>query len=116
MEKNDQKYNGWSNYETWAVGLWLDNDEFTSSFWQDATERIVDEAHTNPKVKSGEWDLQEFASRGLADQLKEEIENSSPLQDASLYSDLLNAAMQAVNWSEIADRLLEDTPTIDQYE
>jgi len=23
----DQSYNGWSNYETWNVALWLQNDE-----------------------------------------------------------------------------------------
>jgi hypothetical protein len=34
MSKNswaigDQKYNGWSNYETWNVALWIDSDENT---------------------------------------------------------------------------------------
>ena len=24
-----KKYNGWSNYETWAVNLWLDNDQYS---------------------------------------------------------------------------------------
>ena len=23
----DQEYNGWTNYETWNVALWLQNDE-----------------------------------------------------------------------------------------
>ena len=23
----DTRYNGWSNYETWNVALWLDNEE-----------------------------------------------------------------------------------------
>ena len=24
---SDKRYNGWTNYETWLVALWADNDE-----------------------------------------------------------------------------------------
>jgi len=29
--KESTSYNGWSNYETWNVALWLDNDYFNYS-------------------------------------------------------------------------------------
>jgi len=25
----NQEYNGWANYETWNVALWMDNDEIS---------------------------------------------------------------------------------------
>ena len=35
---DDQKpgnYNGWANYETWAVKLWFDNEEATYRTWME---------------------------------------------------------------------------------
>jgi hypothetical protein len=43
----------------------------------------------------------------LADQLKEEITDAAPDLGASVYSDLLQAAIDSVNWQEIADNLIE---------
>ena len=42
----------------------------------------------------------------LADQLQEEINGNSPLTEESLYTNLLNEALTAVEWEQIADKLL----------
>ena len=41
---SDTKYNGWTNYETWAVKLWIDNEQGTQLAWQDAAREAWDTA------------------------------------------------------------------------
>ena len=95
-------YNGWTNYETWACKLWIDNDEGSYRYWgaraQDAWDNA--EAHS---VFTKEQD----AAHTLADELREEIEQGAP-QLEGMYADLLTSAISEINWREIAENLLED--------
>lgn len=38
---SNDKYNGWTNYETWCVYNWLDSDENTQEYWRKATLRCL---------------------------------------------------------------------------
>ena len=40
-------YNGWTNYETWNVKLWMDNDESTYHYWQEQTDELWKRAREN---------------------------------------------------------------------
>lgn len=42
MPKKDASYNGWPNYETWNVMLWMDNDEPSYRFYRDWYLRMKD--------------------------------------------------------------------------
>jgi len=105
-DMTDSTYQGWSNYETWLVSLWLDNDQGSYDYWRDRAASFRRGAPTSRNVLEGIWTATEAARFGLADALKEAIVEDSPLEDASVYSDLLNAALYEVNWDEIAGDLL----------
>jgi hypothetical protein len=92
----DEKYNGFTNYETWAVNLWIMNDEGLYQYWEEETQDA-------PDVTT------------LADTLNEWLKDNNPVDTAGLYSDLLNSAISSVNCHEIAGLLWADfKPAEDQ--
>ena len=100
MEHKD--YNGWTNYETWNVKLWLDNEPCTYELQKELAEQAKETA------KVDVWTREETDRFTLADLLKEWVEDNRPDIEASMYSDLLGAALSEVNWNEIAETILED--------
>jgi hypothetical protein len=107
--KELEKYNGWTNYETWAVGLWIDNDEGLQNRTTELANDLFKEAHKDPNVKDKIWSVCETAKFRLADALKEQFEDENPLSDkANVYSDLMNSALGDVDWHEVAEHYLPD--------
>jgi len=91
---SDERYNGWENYETWNVNLWLSNDEGIY-FQVQAVVEAVDKDTDQPQAI-------------LADRIQEFVENCVlPDLGASMASDLLTHALGRVNWDEIARAFLE---------
>lgn len=76
------EYNGWSNYETWLVSLWLDNDRLTYN----ALEAIKAE---NLSVHS------------KAEELEELVRELYEFEPVGIVADFVNAAFGRVNWVEI---------------
>lgn len=100
-------YNGWKNYETWCFKLWLDNDESSHNYWTERAREYHKESLENGR-SNDYWTNEEFAQFNLADQLKEWAEENNPLgDDASMWTDLLNAALSEIDWVEIAQAYLE---------
>jgi len=107
---NDTEYDGWHNYETWAVKLWIDKDEPAYRYWREAASyhwTEWEEPHTNAE-------LSEMTRRALASRLKAEHEEGAP-ELTGPYADLLSAALSEVDWFEIADNMLIEAE-LDGYE
>ncbi len=92
-----EKYHGWTNYETWAVSLWIDNEESSYRYWRQEAKRHQEDC----------GDQVDVVCR-LAAQLKQEISDSAPTDEPTVYSDLLTAALSEVNWAEIAESWLSE--------
>jgi hypothetical protein len=100
----DERYNGWTNYETWLVSLWTDNDEGSYHHKQQLAQQIWDDAQAD-----GTFTRDERATLDLAKSLRTETEDANPLaDDASLWADLMGAALAEVNWHEIGEHLIQD--------
>jgi len=101
-------YNGWRNYETWTVALWLDNERTSYEYWREEARRCQRKAMTDPRVKDGIWTPKEAAMFNLADQLRDELTDGIPLAAPTMYADLLRAALTEVEWQEVAAILLAE--------
>jgi hypothetical protein len=99
---NDRKYNGWSNYETWNVKLWMDNDEGQYNYWRGRAEQAIEESEARDSFTRSE-----VAALLLADELKLEHTENMP-EVTGTYSDLLSGALSDVDWYEIANSIVED--------
>ena len=107
--KHDEKptYNGWSNYETWAVNLWLSNEEGSYRYWTGRTREVIAETADDEDGRS--------ALSRLAEELKESVHEECAIEKASLAGDLMNAVLGEVDWCEIARSLIDDeTPPAPQ--
>lgn len=82
--RRDESYNGWKNYPTWAVNLWLSNDE---GLYRAALEMARNE------ITIG--DLAALYEAWITEDL-------APDLGASFAADLLGYSLAQVDWREIA--------------
>ena len=82
------EHNGYTNKPTWAVCLWINNDESLQS-------QVLALAAGNDKYN--------------VSQLIEHLFTDTyyPLDKASVYMDLLNWALAYVDWIEVAEHFIE---------
>jgi len=83
-QRREFGYNGWTNYETWLVGVW----EFTNYFFDTAMEQEMSEV-------SAEW---------CRDMFDEMVESDMP-RNNGIISDMVNASISEIDWRDIAEHV-----------
>jgi hypothetical protein len=92
-----KSYEGWRNYETWACNLWLTNDEGTYR-------HIRYIADSDLRAQCGD---KAEAVPVLATDIENLIDEFMPSLGANLFGDLLDYAVQQIDFYEIAEAFLD---------
>ena len=92
----DKSYNGWTNWETWNFGLWLDNDEPTHHEINQLIKGSKDVYDLSKK-------LEEWAYGSLDDEY----------MNPSFIMDFVNGAIREINFFEIAEHKIEERDYLD---
>jgi hypothetical protein len=91
-------HQGWSNFETFVVTLWMENEQESQEHWALQARRVSDDTET-----------EEDAVDMLSDVLEHtHLDWVARYQLRGFAADLMSSAMQDVNWREIAEHLLAE--------
>ena len=93
---NKKEYNGWTNYETWLVNLWMDNAEGSQAYWYEIAQESIDEYNEDNEREI--WFHFEDALKSML----EDMVHGPDSTVAFMAADLLNAAISEVDTREIA--------------
>jgi hypothetical protein len=99
-------WTGYTNYETWAVSLWLWTRQEALEYWREAAREARRFALRYPQVREQLRTEEDVARSRLADQMMWEVCGEAPIAEDSLSSDLLRWALAEVEWLEVADEFL----------
>lgn len=91
----DNRYNGWTNYETWLANLWADEAGLNAGAFD-----IF--AMTAEEVQD------QLDDGSIASALQDWFESIWDLPETGFAADAVNAALGAVHWQEIARHWAEE--------
>tara|TARA_Y100000004_G_scaffold188685_1_gene243181 strand:+ start:190 stop:588 length:399 start_codon:yes stop_codon:yes gene_type:complete len=96
--KEDNKYNGWSNYETWVFKLWIDNDqELYNSIYNYIKNGIKNQWITSITMNH---------LKDIAEDMT--LDFNQNINYSGLASDLIGRALHRINYYEIASVMVQD--------
>jgi hypothetical protein len=104
-----------SNYETWRVHQSFVEEKSVDLYWRDIAEEAAEQAHASRHVDPAVSTVADFATNSLAERLRSGVIEGTPWSRETLYPDLVKAALDHVNWKELASHLLVGLLWPDDY-
>lgn len=98
---SDKQYNGWTNYETWLVNLWLSSERKAQAYWLGNAEECLKDVRNDKAQATGR----------MANYMQEQLADTSPVT-SGIYADLITAALSNVNWREVAEHFVDEAKEI----
>ena len=85
-----EKYNGWTNYETWACSLWY------VDFWNETM-----------RDRAADQDYQVMSESDIASMLESDIDELENVPSTGLLADIAGAALSRIDWYDLAKSVYE---------
>lgn len=98
-------YNGWTNYETWVVALWINNEQWSQETVLELVRAEIENGAENPD--DAVYEVAETLKQWVDDTYFTNLETDEPIVQG-LAQDLLRAAVSEVDWFEIARSFIAD--------
>ena len=101
-------YQGYHNYATFLVKVWIDNDQGNVEYWVEQAQDL----YINHAEDTKYFTKREEATILLAENMKEYYEERMPESISSdniggLWADLLHSALSDVVWIELSGMIME---------
>lgn len=105
----DNTYQGWKNYATFSIQLYIDNEQDQYEFWTKRTAFLMSpqgyDLHKN-EFDAKLFNAEDVAKFTLDTQLKTYFNNKSPKYIKEPFNTLLQGTLDSVYWYEIAEELI----------
>ena len=92
--KRQKTYNGWKNYETWSIALFIDNEEE----WYHHVRMLIE---ANSKANETQYDLMQDIKAFIEDNLL--TSNLTPYQEQCI-----NTFISECDWKEVIEHYKEE--------